>query len=216
MLPVKALAQAKSRLAPVLTPAQRRTLARHLLEHSLEILELMCQRKLLAGFVVTSSDPAVLHLARLHNGYAFVEMEEETASPALRLNLAMGRAAHWAVEKLEVTTLLLLPSDLPLLETSDISAMLNFLPLDPSRPLAVIAPDRHRKGTNALLLRPPNLLDFQYLFGEQSFERHLEVLAEQTGLQIFVCHQPGLGFDLDKPEDLASLPDLIHEELLRT
>lgn len=215
VLPVKALGQAKSRLAPVLTPAQRRNLATHLLERTLRTLQAMCQRKLLAGFVVTSADPQVLQLAKLYNGYAFAELEEKNASATTQLNLALGRAGHWVSQSFEVTALLLLPSDLPLLEIKDISAMLDFLALYPLHSLAVIAPDRHQKGTNALLLRPPGLLNFQYLFGEQSFEQHLEALRQITGVQTFICQPPGLIFDLDRPADLATLPDVVRQRLLQ-
>ncbi len=70
--------------------------------------------------------------------------------------------------------------------------------------MAVIAPDRRREGTNALLLRPPGAL--AYHFGPDSFARHCQE-ARQRGLRLEVCERPGLALDIDLPEDLEYLRD---------
>ncbi len=210
IVPVKILTEAKSRLAPVLSAEQRRTLATELLERTLKLLHLLLQHEQIAGFVTISNDPTVLTLAQEYSGYTLAEEDEATATDA-RLNLALARAARWCQEKFEASTIIILPSDLPLLETEDLESLLEYLQRDPVQPLAVLAPDRHNKGTNALLLRPANLLDFTYYFGEQSFERHLGALRARTDVQTFVCRRPGLAFDLDWPEDLAALAQITSE-----
>jgi 2-phospho-L-lactate guanylyltransferase len=66
-------------------------------------------------------------------------------------------------------------------------------------PVVVIAPDRHHRGTNALLLSPADLI--QYDFGGNSFHRHCEQ-ARNAGARLEIVELPSLGLDLDLPEDL--------------
>jgi 2-phospho-L-lactate guanylyltransferase (CobY/MobA/RfbA family) len=66
-------------------------------------------------------------------------------------------------------------------------------------PVVVIAPDRHERGTNALLLSPANLIEYD--FGENSFKRHCE-RARKAGARLEIVTLPSLGLDLDLPEDL--------------
>jgi 2-phospho-L-lactate guanylyltransferase len=68
----------------------------------------------------------------------------------------------------------------------------------------VIAPDGARSGTNALLIRPPEVLPFS--FGVDSFDAHLGA-ARTRGLDIRVCERSHLAFDLDSAEDLARLKE---------
>jgi 2-phospho-L-lactate/phosphoenolpyruvate guanylyltransferase len=66
----------------------------------------------------------------------------------------------------------------------------------------VIAPDRHRQGTNSLLLRPADAIEFS--FGESSYQRHLE-LATASGLKSIEVFRTGLAFDIDLPRDWHDL-----------
>ena len=70
---------------------------------------------------------------------------------------------------------------------------------------SVIAPDRHHKGTNALLMVPANQIEYD--FGEGSFQRHCE-RAIQSGARLEVVELPSLGLDLDVPEDLELIRKL--------
>jgi 2-phospho-L-lactate guanylyltransferase len=65
--------------------------------------------------------------------------------------------------------------------------------------VVVIAPDRHGKGTNALLVAPASLIEYD--FGGDSFERHCE-RARRAGARLEIVNLPSLGLDLDVPEDL--------------
>ena len=65
--------------------------------------------------------------------------------------------------------------------------------------LVRIAPDEAETGTNALFVRPPGLLAFEY--GETSCRRHLEQ-ARARGARVERVDRPGLRFDLDTPDDL--------------
>jgi len=78
--------------------------------------------------------------------------------------------------------------------------------LPPGQPVVVIAPDRHRLGTNGLLVCPPGLIGYD--FGPGSFERHA-ARARQANARLEIYEHPAFGLDLDLPEDL----DLIREKL---
>ena len=93
-------------------------------------------------------------------------------------------------------------ADLPDLEAEDLRAMLPPPPAAPSAPADAevrIAPDEAGIGTNALYVRPPDLLSFEY--GETSCRRHLEQ-ARARGARVERVERPGLKFDLDTPNDL--------------
>ena len=57
-------------------------------------------------------------------------------------------------------------------------------------------------GTNAALLAPPDAMPLK--FGEPSFANHLDS-ARARGLVPAVLELPGIGLDVDAPEDLRLL-----------
>ena len=101
----------------------------------------------------------------------------------------------WAQAR-NASSALILPLDLPLLTTSALEKLVE--PGYQPSPSIVIAPCRHRQGTNVLVLSPPRLIPPQ--FGLYSFARHQQ-LAQQTGVNPTICHSPHLAFDLDTPKD---------------
>ena len=98
--------------------------------------------------------------------------------------------------------MLILPADLPLISKEDV---LTLIERAGEPPVVVIAPDRHGKGTNALLISPSGLIEYD--FGENSFQRHCE-LARQAGARLEIVDLPSLGLDLDLPEDLEIIREL--------
>ena len=62
----------------------------------------------------------------------------------------------------------------------------------------VIVPDRHGAGTNALLLSPPDIVDFA--FGPGSRQTHAD-RARRAGAVLVELDGP-LALDIDTPEDL--------------
>jgi 2-phospho-L-lactate guanylyltransferase (CobY/MobA/RfbA family) len=62
-------------------------------------------------------------------------------------------------------------------------------------------PAHHRRGTNAILCSPPAAVPLR--FGEDSFAAHLSA-AREVGISPTVLALPGIGLDLDEPEDLAA------------
>ncbi|MGC9397844.1 MAG: 2-phospho-L-lactate guanylyltransferase [Anaerolineae bacterium] len=194
IVPIKPLAQAKSRLAPALDPTARRHLVLTLLRHTLTVLR---DVEGLARVLVVSADAEVATVAREHDAHLLPEPR------APGLNVSLTRAATEAQAQ-GATGVLIVPGDLPLLEASNVEAVLDAALPPPS---VVLVPDHRERGTNVLLLSPPRFMPFCY--GPDSFHRHL-ALAEARGVHPTICRIPTLAFDADLPEDLA----LIEEQKL--
>jgi 2-phospho-L-lactate guanylyltransferase len=94
---------------------------------------------------------------------------------------------------------LLVPGDCPALDPAQVDELVA-RPLD--APSALIVPDRHGSGTNALLLTPPDALEPS--FGPGSRELH-EAGAGSAGLDHEVVHVPTLALDIDTADDLDRL-----------
>lgn len=186
IVPVKPLKRGKSRLAGILTEEERTQLNQNLLEKTLKTLS---QIKELDHVLVVSRDPHALTIARNFGA----KTVQEDGQP--HLNTALTRAT--VVAQVHSTQgILVLPADLPLLTTDDVLALIDRA-VKP--PVVVIAPDRHNKGTNALLMFPAGLIEYD--FGEGSFQRHCE-RARQVGAKLEIVELPSLALDLDLPEDL--------------
>jgi len=192
IVPVKPLRQGKSRLAGVLTEDQRTRLNRRLLEHTLTELSEIPE---ISSILVISRDPAALSVAR--NLGARTLLEDQ----APQLNTALKRAAAVAGAHAAHATLIL-PADLPLIDSKDIRILIH---LGKNPPVVVIAPDRRKDGTNGLFISPVGLIDFS--FGPGSYDRHCE-RARIAGATLKIANSPGLELDLDLPEDLEMLGGL--------
>ncbi len=192
IVPVKPLRRGKSRLAGALTEDQREELNRVLLRRTLKTL---LDLKEVEQVLVVSRDSAALALAR-DLGARTVQ---EDGAPAL--NTALKRATVVA-QVYASRGVLVIPADLPLLTAADVLALLQRAT---QPPVVVIAPDRHRQGTNALLLSPADLIEYD--FGGNSFQRHCE-RARKAGAHLEVVDLPSLGLDLDVPEDLELVRQL--------
>ncbi len=187
VVPVKDLWGTKSRLSPILNSGARAGLTLYMMGRVISAL-------LEAGVkevCVVSPDPIVLDTA-----------SERGATPLTQesrgLNPALDEGRRWAMSK-GATSLLVLPADLPLLEATDVRAVVDEVKEGPS---VVISPDTAHEGTNALLLRPPDALPFA--FGEGSYDAHLRTAAER-GFQVEILERPHIAFDLDTGEDLVRL-----------
>ena len=187
IVPVKPLRRGKSRLAGTLSEDERAHLNQLLLEHTLKTLTNL---KEIEQILVVSRDPAALALARDHGART---VREAAGSP--QLNTALTRAT--VVAQVYATRgVLVLPADLPLMTREDILALIEHAK---EPPVVVIAPDRHGEGTNALLICPAGLIDYD--FGPGSYQRHCQ-RAREAGARLEVVSLPSLGLDLDLPEDL--------------
>jgi 2-phospho-L-lactate/phosphoenolpyruvate guanylyltransferase len=193
IVPVKPLRLGKSRLSGVLNDDERAQLNRRLLLHTITILR---QIQEIHQVLVISRDPQALALARRQGART---VQETTGS---QLNRALTRATMVAIRN-KSQGVLIVPADIPLLAPQNIEAFISKA-MDP--PVVVISPDRRHEGTNALLVSPPGLI--QYDFGENSFTRHCE-RVRLTGARLEIVELPDLAVDIDLPEDL----DLMYHQI---
>ncbi len=188
VVPVKPFDKGKSRLGQVLNATARAALSRELLERTLRILT---RARGVDRVAVISRDDEALRLARRRGAWAMWETGRG-------LNQALEQASRVALAN-GVAGLLVVPADLPNLATSDIEQMID---LGRRPPCLVVAPDRAKRGTNSLLVRPAGLIRFA--FGESSFVEHVR-RGEQAGAQVAIYRSERVAFDLDLPGDLEEM-----------
>lgn len=191
ILPVKRLDAAFSRLAGVLEAEERARLAEATF---LDALGTLRQSRVLDEIIVVTSDPAVARQARWL-GSQLVEEGEDTGHAH-----AASLGARAAIE-LGADRVAMLPTDCPLMDAAEIDDHLGRSPR-----AALIVPDRHGTGTNALVLSPPDA--FEPAFGPDSCARHIS-RARASGISFALETLESLSLDLDTPEDLQQLRDAL-------
>lgn len=184
LIPVKTLREAKSRLAPYLTQAQRATLVLDMLRHVIDVLQ---ASKSLETITVVSPDPHVLQQVQQWGARALIE-EAQGHNPALTAAAQQELTGG-------ATALLTLSADLPLLQASDIQHMIELS----QHYQVVLAPSYEGTGTNALLVRPP--LAIPYVFGPGSLQKH-QAEAQRRHLSNTLYTSPGTTFDVDTIDDV--------------
>jgi 2-phospho-L-lactate guanylyltransferase len=189
VVPVKDLATAKQRLAPVLEQAERTALYRAML---LDVLDALAGAEALAGILVVTRDPDARREAQRRGAQVLEEPSNRGHTQAAVLGVR-----HLAARG--VTGMLQVPGDLPLLSSSDVDAL---AALHGDAPAVTIAPSRDRRGSNAVACSPADLLTLR--FGDDSFHPHLE-RARALGLEPRVVEREGIALDVDTPEDLSAL-----------
>jgi 2-phospho-L-lactate guanylyltransferase len=203
LIPVKSLDEAKSRLEPDLVPVQRRRLAIAMFEDVIVALSQRPWRRTIEMCTeVLTRDPEVASLAARHG----IAVRQEPRDGLSSVNELLGHALE-AIARENIPLVAILPSDLPLVEPSFLTALLRFSHSD-AKPRSVvgptlwIAPNRQGEGSNLLALSPPELLVPS--FGPGSFERHCRA-ALQAGATIQELTGHGLDLDIDALEDLSEL-----------
>lgn len=197
MLPIRSNDAAKTRLGLALDPEERDVLVLGMFASTLRVLAgwPSCRRV----HVVTSDYMVTDVVARGLSSVVTV------SDPGTGLNDAL-RAGRDAAVAAGATAVLMLPADLPLLETASLDRLLNAadatIAAGNGQPVVVIAPADARTGTNALLLAPPLIIEPH--FGPESFEAHLRA-ASAAEASVQIIDDPLLGFDLDTPDDLERL-----------
>jgi 2-phospho-L-lactate guanylyltransferase len=184
-IPVKPLAEGKSRLSAALSLQARMRLNANLFRHTLNTVSAVFDP---AYIIVVSRDPTLREIAASLGTQTIAEQGNE-------LNTALNEAAALTPAD---AGLLAISTDLPNLTPEDISALLAEI----ETPIT-IAPDRQQQGTNALLTLPAARIPFQ--FGPDSFAKHNSAALAQ-GITPRIISRPGLAFDLDTEADLALCP----------
>jgi 2-phospho-L-lactate guanylyltransferase len=186
VVPVGTLDGAKSRLGETLDAEERRDLATRLLSRTLAAA---LATPGLAEVLVVTPDDEVRQIASRAGARPIRQRSQG-------LNVGL-RQAREEVLAGGADALLVVPIDLPLISPAALEAVLAAL-ADPGRPLVVLVPDRHGRGTNALLLAPPDAIEFG--FGGDSRRAHA-ACANDAGARYVELDGP-LSVDLDTPDDL--------------
>ena len=186
IIPVGALDGAKSRLGAVLDAEERLELTLRLARATIGAA--VAARRVDEVLVITPDD-TVRQLA--------VDLG---ARPILQRDRGLNRgivAARDEAVAAGARAILVLPIDLPEVSAAAIDAVAATLD-GADRPLVALVPDRHGRGTNALLVAPPEAIDV--CFGGDSAIAH-EAGARAAGARLVVLDGP-LALDLDTPDDL--------------
>jgi 2-phospho-L-lactate guanylyltransferase len=194
IVPVKKLSEAKSRLSPLLSENERKQFCLEMLE---DVLTAIRTTKGIFKTIVMSKDPQILQVAKNFHIFPFKESRSG-------LNQAISEAINWCIS-LNAKTTLILPADIPLVSSEDVSKILAF----GRTSSMVISPSRWGNGTNALLLNPPRAVPAFY--GRDSFQRYIEE-ASKRGIPFHVYRSPRIAFDVDTTEDLADYVALNNAE----
>lgn len=179
---------AKSRLAAILDAGARRELALAMLA---DVVDACVASPLVAGTLAVVDAPVARWLVQRHGAIAIDD-------PGVGDMNAAARAGILAAERRGATTVLVLPGDIPLVSQADLRSIVDAAASWPRA--VVIGASRDGVGTNALLLRPPDVMSPS--FGPPSVERHVH-LACAARAHVQVLRGLDLALDIDTPDDLA-------------
>src|SRR5262245_1154467 len=191
VIPVKSLDAAHARLAPRVSAVDRRRLADAMFH---DMLTKMRRSKRVQKTIIVTADDSVARHTRWLGHEVLEQRRDDGHSEAAQLG---ARAAM----SIGFERIAMLPVDCPLFDPGELDAHLGKAPQ-----AALIVPDRHGTGTNALVLSPPNA--FAPAFGPESCARHVG-RARASGVSFSLERIESLGADLDTPEDLDLLRDAL-------
>jgi 2-phospho-L-lactate guanylyltransferase len=158
-----------------------------------------CSAAGLAGTLVVTDTGAGWSIAWNHGARPILD-------PLAGLNAAVKVGLETAT-RLGARTALVLPGDVPLVRPADVRDVL--AAAGDSDQALVVVPDHTGEGTNALVVRPPDLV--APAFGPASAAAHLAQLAGAVRYA-----RPALALDIDTPDELAQLIELNTDEASAT
>lgn len=206
VLPMRTISGGKARLGGALDAEEREELVLGMLLHTLSVLGgwSACRRTHLV-----SPDPMVEAATRLVAGDL-----SHHRQPGIGLNPAIFQGIRAALAD-GARSVLVLPGDLPHLAVDALDSLVYAadaaLAAASGGELVAIVPSDGSSGTNALLLRPPDVI--ATAFGDDSFEAHLRAAAAADAA-VQVVDDAVLGFDLDTPDDLERVDPVRLRELM--
>jgi 2-phospho-L-lactate guanylyltransferase len=190
IIPVKDLDHTKSRLSRILDLRARQMLTVCLVERTLRLLKSVGEE--IAGIMILSPDPRVLTMAER---FRVLGLRER----AKGLNGALSETTQWAIRQ-GYEAVLIIPSDLPYLRENDIKTVIS--KGSEHERMVIVVPDKERKGTNGLFVKPPGIL--RYCFGNDSLMRH-RTQALIRGFELGMYTSETMEFDLDRPEQYQQM-----------
>jgi 2-phospho-L-lactate guanylyltransferase len=190
ILPVKSFGAAKQRLAAALGAGSRQALAQAMFS---DVLASLRRVPGLDSVVVVTADRLAESAALGERVQVLRDTEQSGQSAAALIGIHHAQARGFE-------RVLLVPGDTPLLDPGEVAGLLRRA-LDDGVG-ALIVPDRHGEGTNALVLSPPDAIEPS--FGPGSCERHAAA-ARSAGVSWAVERVPTLELDVDTGQDLELL-----------
>jgi 2-phospho-L-lactate/phosphoenolpyruvate guanylyltransferase len=190
ILPVKSFGAAKQRLAAALGAGSRQALAQAMFS---DVMASLRRVPGLDSVVVVTADRVAESAALGERVRVLRDTLQAGQSAAAQIGIEYAQASGF-------DRVLLVPGDTPLLDPGEVAALMR-RGLDEGIG-ALIVPDRHGEGTNALLLSPPDAIEPS--FGPGSCERHVAA-ARAAGVACAVERVPTLALDVDTGQDLELL-----------
>jgi 2-phospho-L-lactate guanylyltransferase len=180
---------AKTRLSSELSLEQRQNLVLAMLADVIEV----CARAEPEGILAVVDTPAARSVVERGGAIALDDAGsgDMNAAATIGIQAACERGARTAI---------LLPGDLPFITTRDLASLLEAAAM--ARRAVIIGASHDGQGTNALLLRPPDVI--APTFGPPSLDRHIQA-GLAAGAVTVVRTDLGLSHDIDTPHDLAAL-----------
>ncbi len=197
IIPVGTFEGAKSRLGDALDAEERQDLVEGLLDRTVDAVLAVDG---LGDVLVVSPDRAVLRRAA---NLGARTLRQRTVG----LNAGL-REARADVIAGGADAVLVLPIDLPFVDTAAITNVADALERA-EVPQVVLVTDHHGTGTNALGLRPADVIDFAFGPGSRQAHRAAAVDAGAAYLEI----DGPLAIDLDTPDDLVYVESVRQERL---
>ena len=176
IVPMKPLAEGKSRLARALSAEERANISLGMLFRVLSALK----GASIESVWVVGGDDRVGELAKSLGGTWLEELGSD-------LNDTLGKAIARAFE--QGGSALYVAGDLPFVKASDVHS---FMQASRGAGNVTLAPARRDGGTNAMLI--PHGVNFQPELGRMSFSKHLAQAARlETSVAIAYSPRPGAG-----------------------
>lgn len=189
VIPIKSFASAKTRLSPALAASARRALAQAMAQ---DVLSELASVSRLSGVIVVSQDAQAARLARRYGAVVWTAGADLGHSGAV-----MAAASRLAREGRD--GMLTVPGDVPCITADEVEAL---LAAHRPKPAFTIAPAHDRRGSNAILMSPPDAIPLA--FGDDSLLPHLAT-AREARIEPVIVPLAGLGLDIDNPADLEAL-----------
>ena len=190
IVPVKKFEKGKSRLASLLDIRNRAKLGGLLLDSTLRTLK---NATAISSTIVVSSDIRAKTIAKSY-GAIFLDEGKDTG-----VNNAVSLANDYCIQTGADATIVV-PQDLPLALSEDIDTICNAS--KNWHKCLIICPSARYDGSNALLRRPPKLIESSY--DDNSFDKHINA-ARRAGAKIKIILLHRIMRDLDTVEDAQYL-----------
>jgi 2-phospho-L-lactate guanylyltransferase len=189
IIPIKSLNQAKHRLKHVLYPDERQDFFKAMFE---DVLSTMMSVPDFEQVAVATVCPAAGIIAKKYGAIVLSTSHDQGQTAAV------VRSAK-ILDARGITSMLVIPGDVPLVTVEEIKIVLE---LHEKAPSMTIVPAQDELGSNCIALSPTTAAPLR--FGPNSYFPHLET-ARKLGLSLQSPKLTGLGLDIDTPEDLLVL-----------